>query len=118
MLIKYRPGKMPGQLVKDLSQILRVLAAFSFAVLCSLFFTCEDTDLLRFSKCFDYEIRSPMETNCEAVEASNIAEIEFTECVHFQSNNFFRVILSKRRSKLRVKPICCRQNFGRLLNRL
>ena len=57
---------MPGQamfslrendnlLVKDLSQILRILVAFSFAVLCSLFFTCEDKDLLHFSKYFDYD---------------------------------------------------------------
>ena len=63
-------------LVKDLSQILRILVAFSFAVLCSLYFTCEDTDLLNFSKHFDFEIH---------IEALNIVEKVFME---FQSMFF------------------------------
>ena len=50
------------RLVKDLSQILRILTVFSFAVLCILFFTWEDTDLLNSGEYFSFEIRSPTET--------------------------------------------------------
>ena len=50
------------RLVKVPSLILRILTAFSFALLCSLFFTCGDTDLLNSSEYFEFEIRGPTET--------------------------------------------------------